>query len=122
LKSSSKPSTNGSMLSTKRRRCVLESWYALKFLLFYAILSAMEHSEYWLLTKYIRYQIDQNSTLPCAISSVQVLNATHTRRGFLQSIFDPLLSVNKSRPYTLSEALREISSRADKLAKFGLLL
>ncbi|GIK07905.1 hypothetical protein Aspvir_003575 [Aspergillus viridinutans] len=64
--------------------------------------------------------IDQNSTLPCAISSVQVLNATHTRRRFLQSIFDPLLSVNQSRPYTLSEALREISSRADKLAKFDI--
>ncbi|EAW20442.1 SAM complex subunit SAM50 [Aspergillus fischeri NRRL 181] len=64
--------------------------------------------------------IDQNSTLPCAISSVQVLNATHTRRRFLQSIFDPLLSVNQSRPYTLSEALREISSRADKLGKFDI--
>ncbi|KAL3410700.1 Yip1-domain-containing protein [Aspergillus fumigatus] len=64
--------------------------------------------------------IDQNSTLPCAISSVQVLNATHTRRSFLQSIFDPLLSVNQSRPYTLSEALREISSRADKLGKFDI--
>jgi hypothetical protein len=30
------------MLSTKRRRCVLESWYALNFLLFYAIQSAMD--------------------------------------------------------------------------------
>ncbi|KAL4787523.1 surface antigen-domain-containing protein [Aspergillus varians] len=64
--------------------------------------------------------IDQNSTLPCAISSVQVLNAKHMRRGFLEQIFNPLLSSNKKQPYTLSEALREISARADKLSRFDI--
>ncbi|PLB50534.1 Yip1-domain-containing protein [Aspergillus steynii IBT 23096] len=64
--------------------------------------------------------IDQNSTLPCAISSIQVLNAHHTRRGFLERIFDPLLSTHQKRPYTLSEALREVSARADKLGRFDL--
>ncbi|KAJ5096239.1 hypothetical protein NUU61_005595 [Penicillium alfredii] len=64
--------------------------------------------------------IDQNSTLPCTISSVQILNAPHTRRSFLERIFNPLLSANQSRPYTLSEALREISARADKLGRFDL--
>ncbi|KAL4869332.1 hypothetical protein BDV12DRAFT_185224 [Aspergillus spectabilis] len=64
--------------------------------------------------------IDQNSTLPCTISSVQVLNASHTRRGFLEQIFNPLLSANQNRPYTLSEALREISARADKLSRFDI--
>ncbi|PLB36979.1 SAM complex subunit SAM50 [Aspergillus candidus] len=62
--------------------------------------------------------IDQNSTLPCAISSIQVLNAKNTRRAFLERIFDPLLSTNKTRPYTLAEALREVSARADKLSRF----
>lgn len=66
------------------------------------------------------YQLDQNSTLPCAISSVQVLSAPHTRRSFLERIVNPLLSENKDRPYTLSEALREISATADKLGRFGL--
>ncbi|KAH8430342.1 SAM complex subunit SAM50 [Aspergillus melleus] len=64
--------------------------------------------------------IDQNSTLPCTISSIQVLNAHHTRRGFLERIFDPLLSSHQKRPYTLSEALREVSARADKLGRFDL--
>ncbi|KAL2836052.1 surface antigen-domain-containing protein [Aspergillus pseudoustus] len=64
--------------------------------------------------------IDQNSTVPCAILSVQVLNASHTRRGFLEQIFNPLLSSNKEQPYTLSEALREISARADRLSRFDI--
>ncbi|KAL2832384.1 surface antigen-domain-containing protein [Aspergillus cavernicola] len=64
--------------------------------------------------------IDQNSTLPCAITSVQVLNASHTRRGFLENVFNPLLSSNQKRPYTLSEALREVSARADKLSRFDI--
>jgi outer membrane protein insertion porin family len=64
--------------------------------------------------------IDQNSTLPCAISSIQVLNATHTRRGFLERIFNPLLSVNQKKAYTLSEALQEVSARADKLNRFDI--
>lgn len=65
------------------------------------------------------YQLDQNSTLPCAISSVQVVSAPNTRRSFLERIVKPLLSENKDRPYTLSEALREISATADKLGRFG---
>ncbi|KKK14432.1 hypothetical protein P175DRAFT_0502351 [Aspergillus ochraceoroseus IBT 24754] len=64
--------------------------------------------------------IDQNSTLPCSISSIQVLNASHTRRGFLERIFNPLLSTHQKRPYTLSEALREVSARADKLGRFDI--
>ncbi|RJE27427.1 mitochondrial outer membrane [Aspergillus sclerotialis] len=64
--------------------------------------------------------IDQNSTLPCAISSIEVLNARHTRRGFLERILNPLLSANQNRPYTLSEALREVSTCADKLNRFGI--
>lgn len=66
-----------------------------------------------------RYQLDQNSTLPCTISSVQVISAPHTRRSFLERILDPLLSENRDRPYTLSEALREVSATADKLGRFG---
>src|SRR5436190_547098 len=64
-------------------------------------------------------QIDQNSTLPCTISSIQVANAPHTRKAFLEKILNPLLSANKDGPYTLSEALREVSRSTEKLHKFG---
>ena len=64
--------------------------------------------------------LDQNSTLPTTISSIIVLGAPNTRRSFLERIFNPLLSVNRDRPYTQSEALREISIQSQKLCRFGL--
>lgn len=66
-------------------------------------------------------QIDTNSTLPCTISSIRVLNANHTRTGFLKRLCDPLLSANQDRPYTFAEALREVSITVDKLHRFGML-
>ena len=65
------------------------------------------------------WQIDENSTLPTTISSIQILGAKGTRRGFLERIFNPLLAVNNDRPFTLSEALSEVSIRANQLSKFG---
>src|SRR2546421_8951093 len=64
--------------------------------------------------------LDQNSTLPTTISSITMLGARNTRRSFLERIFNPLLSVNRDRPYTQLEALREISIQAQKLCRFGL--
>lgn len=59
--------------------------------------------------------------MPCTISSIRVLNATNTRKGFLERIFKPILSANHDRPYTLAEAIREVSIGADKLHKLGIL-
>jgi outer membrane protein insertion porin family len=64
--------------------------------------------------------LEQNSTLPTTISSITVLGAPNTRRGFLERIFNPLLSVNRGRPYTQEEVLREVSIQAQKLRRFGL--
>ena len=64
--------------------------------------------------------IEQNSTLPSTISSVTVLGAPNTRRGFLERIFRPLLSVNRDRPYTQSELLGEVGKRAQQLSRFGI--
>ncbi|KAI9754545.1 MAG: hypothetical protein M4579_004645 [Chaenotheca gracillima] len=64
--------------------------------------------------------IDTNSTLPVTISSVKVLGASHTRKGFLERVFKPLLSSNQQGPYTLAEALKEINTSADKLHKFDI--
>lgn len=64
--------------------------------------------------------IEANTTLPCTISSVRVLGAVNTRPGFLKRIIDPILSANKDRPYTLSEAIRETQYAADKLHRHGI--
>ncbi|KAI9673490.1 MAG: hypothetical protein M1817_002953 [Caeruleum heppii] len=64
--------------------------------------------------------IDSNSTLPVTISSINVLGAPRTRKGFLQRIFDPLLSANHDRPYTLAEALEKVSTSANQLHKFDI--
>ena len=63
--------------------------------------------------------IDQNSTLPTTVSSVTILGATNTRRGFLKGVVDPLLSANRDRPYTQSELIRESAAVAEKLRAFG---
>ncbi|KAL8715148.1 MAG: hypothetical protein Q9220_001105 [cf. Caloplaca sp. 1 TL-2023] len=64
--------------------------------------------------------IETNTTLPCTISSVRVLGAVKTRPGFLKCIIDPILSANRDRPYTLSEALRETQFAVDKLRSHGI--
>ncbi|KAI1933054.1 hypothetical protein LOZ66_006582 [Ophidiomyces ophidiicola] len=64
--------------------------------------------------------IDDNTTLPCTISSIQVLNATRTRRSFLHTVLSPLLSSNMDRPYTLAEVLQEVSKCTDKLHRFDI--
>ncbi|KAL1953592.1 hypothetical protein VTO42DRAFT_2573 [Malbranchea cinnamomea] len=64
--------------------------------------------------------IDQNSTLPVTVSSVQVLNASHTRRPFLQKVLEPLVNFGQDRPTTLSELLREVSETTDKLHRFDI--
>lgn len=50
------------------------------------------------------------------ISSVRVLGAVNTRRGFLEQIFHPVLAHNrKEATYTLQEALDGIGGAVDKL-------
>ena len=64
--------------------------------------------------------MQSNSTLPCTISSVRVVNAPNTRRSFLESIFAPLLKANNDRPYTLAEALQQVDIAAGKLRRFDI--
>ncbi|KAI9778883.1 MAG: hypothetical protein M1839_007846 [Geoglossum umbratile] len=64
--------------------------------------------------------IDFNSTLPVTVSSIKVLGARYTRKGFLERVFNPLLSANQDRPYTLAEVLREAQISADKLQRFDI--
>ncbi|TID25205.1 OMP85 family outer membrane protein [Venturia nashicola] len=64
--------------------------------------------------------INSNHTLPVTINEVRVLQATHTRRGFLEQIVNPLLSANRDDAYTLLEARQEIDKVGQKLEKFGI--
>ncbi|KAI9845039.1 MAG: hypothetical protein M1838_001919 [Thelocarpon superellum] len=64
--------------------------------------------------------IDSNSTLPVTLSSINVVGARRTRKDFLARIFNPLLSANHDRPYTLAEALREVAYSANQLHKFDI--
>lgn len=63
--------------------------------------------------------IDENSTLPTTVSSVEVIGAPNTRHSFLKRIVEPLLSANRDRPYTQAELVQEASIAANKLAQFG---
>ncbi|ESZ98419.1 hypothetical protein SBOR_1200 [Sclerotinia borealis F-4128] len=64
--------------------------------------------------------IGNNSTKPVTISSIRLLGPTHTRRSFLDGIFKPLLSASRDEPYTLSEALQELSTATNKLRRHGI--
>jgi outer membrane protein insertion porin family len=65
-------------------------------------------------------KIGSNSTLPVTINSIHFIGGRNTRRSFLDRLFDPLLSANRDRPYTLSEALHEVGGVATKLGRFGM--
>jgi len=53
------------------------------------------------------------------ISSVRILHANRTRRGFLERVVNPILSANRSEIYTLEEALKEVGDATAKLNRFG---
>jgi outer membrane protein insertion porin family len=64
-------------------------------------------------------QIEDNTSLPVTISSVRILHANRTRRGFLERVVNPILSANREEQYTLEEALKEVGEATDKLNRFG---
>ncbi|KAF2761099.1 hypothetical protein EJ05DRAFT_497659 [Pseudovirgaria hyperparasitica] len=63
--------------------------------------------------------IGSNSTLPVTISSIEVLQAQHTRRGFLERIFNPILHKNRDGS-TLNDALVDMGSAYRTLQKFDI--
>nr|POF13134.1 sam50-like protein spac17c9.06 [Quercus suber] len=65
-------------------------------------------------------QITLNSTKPVTISSVRVLNATHTRHDFLERIFHPVLSHNRQGEYTLRESLEAVGGAVEKLNRLDI--
>ncbi|PNS15744.1 hypothetical protein CAC42_4196 [Sphaceloma murrayae] len=61
-----------------------------------------------------------NLSRPVTVSSIRVLHATHTRRGFLERVFNPVLTSDNNGPFTLREALSELGTSVDKLNRFGI--
>ncbi|KAH6616569.1 mitochondrial outer membrane protein-like protein [Boeremia exigua] len=64
--------------------------------------------------------VGDNTSLPVTISSVRVLHANRTRRGFLEKVVSPILSANRADEYTLEDALREVGTATAKLDRFGI--
>ncbi|KAI1637770.1 surface antigen-domain-containing protein [Biscogniauxia mediterranea] len=60
----------------------------------------------------------QNSTLPVTLSSIQIHGASHTRRSFLDPLFQPLVEDSRNAGYTLAEMLEQVGSTVEKLHKF----
>lgn len=56
------------------------------------------------------------------ISSIRVLHANNTRHGFLERIFNPILSHNRANEqyYTLREAVTEVQKAVDKLNRLDI--
>ncbi|KAF3037330.1 hypothetical protein E8E12_003923 [Didymella heteroderae] len=64
--------------------------------------------------------VQDNTSLPVTISSVRVLHANRTRRGFLEKVVNPILSANRDGGCTLEEALSEVGNATDKLNRLGI--
>ncbi|KAI5919585.1 surface antigen-domain-containing protein [Camillea tinctor] len=62
----------------------------------------------------------QNSTLPVTLSSIQIHGASHTRRSFLDPLFQPLVEDSRNAGYTLAEMLEQVGSTVEKLHKFAM--
>ncbi|KAI0601173.1 surface antigen-domain-containing protein [Biscogniauxia sp. FL1348] len=60
----------------------------------------------------------QNSTLPVTLSSIQIHGASHTRRSFLDPLFQPLVEDSHNAGYTLADMLEQVGSTVEKLHKF----
>ncbi|WPG99298.1 sam50-like protein spac17c9.06 [Acrodontium crateriforme] len=83
-------------------------------------LSERIHAQYEKTQRRQEELIGGNSSKPVTISSVQVIGATHTRRGFLERLFQPVLAHNHDTTYTLREALDEVGLAVDKLNRLGI--
>ena len=64
-------------------------------------------------------QLSSNQTLPVTLSSVEVHGAKHTRRSFLNPLFERLIQNSHHEGYTLADMLQEVGGAVEKLQKFG---
>ncbi|KAI0377388.1 outer membrane protein, OMP85 family [Hypomontagnella monticulosa] len=64
--------------------------------------------------------LSQNQTLPVTLSSIQIHGARHTRKSFLDPVFQPLVEDSRNVNYTLAEMLEQMGGAVEKLQKFDI--
>ncbi|CAJ2504668.1 Uu.00g120620.m01.CDS01 [Anthostomella pinea] len=64
--------------------------------------------------------LSHNQTLPVTLSSVQIHGAKHTRRSFLDPLFQPLVEDSRNANYTLSDMLDQVGGAVEKLQRFDI--
>ncbi|KAI1497963.1 surface antigen-domain-containing protein [Biscogniauxia marginata] len=64
--------------------------------------------------------LSHNRTLPVTLSSIQLHGATHTRKSFLDPLFQPLVEDSRNVGYTLADMLEHVGSTVEKLQKFDI--
>ncbi|KAI1097391.1 outer membrane protein, OMP85 family [Jackrogersella minutella] len=62
----------------------------------------------------------RNQTLPVTISSIQIHGAKHTRKSFLDPIFQPLVQDGRNVNYTLGDMLEQVGVAVGKLQNFDI--
>lgn len=64
--------------------------------------------------------LSQNQTLPVTLSSIQIYGAKHTRKSFLDPLFQPLVEDSSNENYTLADMLEQVGGAVEKLQKFDI--
>ncbi|OTA56648.1 hypothetical protein K449DRAFT_437861 [Hypoxylon sp. EC38] len=64
--------------------------------------------------------LSQNRTLPVTLSSIQIHGAKHTRKSFLDPLFQPLVEDSSNENYTLADMLEQVGGAVEKLQKFDI--
>ncbi|KAI5856136.1 outer membrane protein, OMP85 family [Durotheca rogersii] len=64
--------------------------------------------------------LSQNKTLPVTLSSIYIHGAKHTRKSFLDPLFEPLVQDSRNADYTLADMLEQVGSAVERLHKFDI--
>ncbi|RYP62616.1 hypothetical protein DL771_009659 [Monosporascus sp. 5C6A] len=64
--------------------------------------------------------LSSNRTLPVTLSSIEIHGAKHTRRSFLNPLFEPLVQNSRNEDYTLADLLEQVGGTVEKLQRFDI--
>ncbi|KAI6082728.1 outer membrane protein, OMP85 family [Hypoxylon rubiginosum] len=64
--------------------------------------------------------LSHNQTLPVTLSSIQIHGARHTRKSFLDPLFQPLVEDSRNADFTLADLLEQVGGAVEKLQRFDI--
>ncbi|KAI0173078.1 outer membrane protein, OMP85 family [Hypoxylon sp. FL1284] len=64
--------------------------------------------------------LSHNQTLPVTLSSIQIHGARHTRKSFLDPLFQPLVEDSRNVGYTLGDMLEQVGGVVEKLQRLDI--